>query len=191
MDHVEKDPYGPWLVVSVGIIDSRRYKPKIQRLHRWRGALPAGVRPGHSRSCAPLISLLLTACGAPAEQQDEPPCPQHGSEKSSSVLKEKTRKVKCRPWSCYSPAGGEGKGGGTAADTCPSLSAVWSSLQRNNGPRVRTFKNIQRSRLWQPLAPGFPVRTHYWHLLSTTQRAAAAAEDEFVVPVSSLSPAAG
>lgn len=29
MDHVEEDPYGPWLVVSVGIINRRRYKPKI------------------------------------------------------------------------------------------------------------------------------------------------------------------
>lgn len=89
MDHVEEEPDGPWLVVSVGIINRRRYKPKIQRLHRWGAPLSAGVRLDFRRGPVPLIRLLLAACGPPAEQQDEPPCPQHGSVKSSFVQKEK------------------------------------------------------------------------------------------------------
>lgn len=80
MDHVEEDPHGSRLVVSMGIINRRRYKPKVQRLHRWRRPLSAGVRPGLQRETFPVIRLLLAACGPPAEQQDEPPCPQHGSE---------------------------------------------------------------------------------------------------------------
>ncbi len=94
MDHVEEDPHGPRLVVSVGVINRRRYKPKIQRLHRWRGPLSAGVRPDLGGGSVPLIRLLLAACGPPEEQQDEPPCPQHGSEKSSSVQKKKKEKKK-------------------------------------------------------------------------------------------------
>lgn len=106
MDHVEEDPHGPWLVVSVGIINRRRYKPKIQRLHRWRGPLSAGVRPDLSRGSVPLIRLLLAACGPPAEQQDEPPCPQHGSEKSSFVQKRTSRKENSQPRLYFSLAGG-------------------------------------------------------------------------------------
>lgn len=36
MDHVEENPYGPWLVVSVGIIHRRGNEPEIQRLYRQR-----------------------------------------------------------------------------------------------------------------------------------------------------------
>lgn len=122
VDHVEEDPYGPWLVVSVGIINRRRYKPKIQRLHRRRGALPAGVRPQFSRGRVPLRRLLLAACGPPAEQQDEPLRPQHGSEKSSFVQKEKrtTGTGHSEPGWCCSLAGdGEGR---RAADVRGHLS---------------------------------------------------------------------
>lgn len=73
MDNVEEDPYGPWLIVSVGIINRRRYEPKIQRLHWRRRPLSAGVRPYLRRSRLPLICLLLAACAPPAKQQDEPP----------------------------------------------------------------------------------------------------------------------
>lgn len=90
MDHVEEDTHGSWLVICVCIINCRRYKTKIQRLHWRRGPLSAGVRPDLNREPVPLIRLLLlllllAGCGPPAEQQDDPPCPQHGSGKSSFV----------------------------------------------------------------------------------------------------------
>lgn len=73
VDDVEEDPYGPWLIVSVGIINRCWYETKIQWLHWRRRPLSAGVRPYHSRSRLPIIGLLLAACGPPAKQQDEPP----------------------------------------------------------------------------------------------------------------------
>lgn len=78
VDDVEEEPDGPRLVVSVGVINRRGDKPEVQRFHRRRGPLPAGVRLTLSRE--PLVLQLLAASGPPAEQQDEPPGPQHGSE---------------------------------------------------------------------------------------------------------------
>lgn len=107
MDHVEKDPHGSRFVVSVGIINRRRYEPKVQRLHRRRGALSGGVRLELTRSADPSIGLLLAGRGPPAEQQDEPPRPQHGSEKSSFV---QTLTANSQPRSDHSLAG-DGEGG--------------------------------------------------------------------------------
>lgn len=79
VDDVEKKPNGARLVVCVGVVNRCGHKPEVQRFHRRRGALSAGVRLNLGRERAPLIRLLLAACGPPAKQQDEPPCPQHGS----------------------------------------------------------------------------------------------------------------
>lgn len=89
VDHVEEKPNRSWLKVSVGIVNSSRYKPKIQRLHRGRGPLSLRFRPGLHRGPVPLLLRLLLAAGGgpPAEQQDEPTCPQHGLEKSSFIQK--------------------------------------------------------------------------------------------------------
>lgn len=80
VDYVEEKANGPRLVVSVGVVNGCGHKPEVQRFHRRRGPLPVGVRLNLGRERTPLIRLLLAACGPPAEQQDEPPCPQHGSE---------------------------------------------------------------------------------------------------------------
>lgn len=80
VDYVEEEPDGPRLVVSVGVINRRGDEPEVQRFHRRRGALPAGVRLALRRERSPLGLQLLAAGGPPAEQQDEPPGPQHGSE---------------------------------------------------------------------------------------------------------------
>lgn len=93
VDYVEEEPDGPRLVVSVGVINRRGDKPEVQRFHRRRGPLSAGVRLPLSRE--PLVLQLLAASGPPAEQQDEPPGPQHGSE--SPVSSEGEIKVNGSP----------------------------------------------------------------------------------------------
>lgn len=94
VDYVEEKPYGPRLVVSVGVVNRCGHKPKVQRFHRRRGPLSAGVWLNLGRERTPLIRLLLAACGPPAEQQDEPPCPQHGSESPVfTINKEKKKKA--------------------------------------------------------------------------------------------------
>lgn len=144
VDHVEKDPDGRWFVVRMGIVNCRRYKPKVQRLHRRRGALSAGVRPHLIRCPVPLIRRLLAACGPPAEQQDEPPAPQHGSEKVCTQRKETRKEERRQPRRCaYSPAAGDG-GRRWADDTCPSRWFI-SPAQKQPSKR-KTFKlNIRWS----------------------------------------------
>lgn len=94
VDYVEEEPYGPRLVVSVGVVNRCGHKAEVQRFHRRRGPLSAGVRLDLGRERAALIRLLLAACGPPAEQRDEPPCPQHGSESPAfTINKEETKKV--------------------------------------------------------------------------------------------------
>lgn len=80
VDYVEEEPDGPRLVVSVGVINRRGDEPEVQRFHRRRGPLSAGVRRTLSPERTPLVPQLLAASGPPAEQQEEPPGPQHGSE---------------------------------------------------------------------------------------------------------------
>lgn len=88
MDHVEEDPYGPRFIVGVRVINCRRHEAEVQRLHRRRRALPAGVRADLGWGGRPLVRrLLLAAGGPPAEEQDDPACPQHGSHKSSFTQK--------------------------------------------------------------------------------------------------------
>lgn len=84
MDYMEEDPYGSGLVVGVRVVHRRRHKAEVQRLHRRRGPLSPGVRADLRRGGRPLVRLGLAASGPPAEQQDEPARPQHGSLKSSS-----------------------------------------------------------------------------------------------------------
>lgn len=95
VDYVEEKPYGPRLVVGVGVVNRRGHEPEVQGFHRRRGALSAGVRLDLGRERAALLRRLLAACGPPAEQQHQPPCPQHGSE--SPVFNGKKRKEREGP----------------------------------------------------------------------------------------------
>lgn len=124
VDHVEKDAYAPWLVVSMGIIYRRWDKPKVQRLHRRRGAPSGGVRQHLSPGFVLLLRRPLLAAGSPpAEQQNEPPYPQHGSAnvRICSSRKDKRRRRAGRRY-------GEG-GMRRAANTSPSRSFIPAAQQ--------------------------------------------------------------
>lgn len=190
MDYVEENPYGPWLVVCVGIINRRGNEPEIQRLHRQRWPLSTGVRPYLSRSWAPLVRLMLAACGPPAEQQEEPPCPQHGSEKSSFTHNKtaKRKKLPGRGPSTLSSWGME-KGEGLLSwkDTCSSRQ--FNPQKCDTTDRRRTLTNSREgSRFWQSLATGFSIRTHHWHLPGDLRRTTAT--DTQFLRTPSLSPVA-
>lgn len=109
---MEEKPYGPRLVVSVGVVNCCGHKSEVQRFHRRRGPLSAGVRLNLGRERTPLIRLLLAACGPPAEQQDEPPCPQHGSESPVFTINKENKKKVPTP-SMERWGGEEGWGGRT------------------------------------------------------------------------------
>lgn len=84
VDHVEEDPHGPGLKVSVGVVHRRRDVAEVQRLDGRRGALLlAGVHPDLRAASVPPAGLLLPAGGPPAQQQHQPPAPQHGCAQSS------------------------------------------------------------------------------------------------------------
>lgn len=130
VDYVEEEADGPRLVVSVGVVNRCGHKPEVQRFHRRRGPLPAGVRLNLGRERTPLIRLLLAACGPPAEQQDEPPCPQHGSE--GTVFNNKKEK-KESPDSFY---GEMGRREGMAGEN--ACSSRGFSIQRSAAVDRRT-----------------------------------------------------
>lgn len=139
--HVEEDPYGSWLVVRVGVINRRRYKPKVQGLHRRRWPLSPGVRPHTSPGSIPRIRLLLLAArGPPAEQQHQPPRPQHGSQKSSFDSKTKAKwGNKLRAPVVLQVQRGTDRGGEgllTWEDTCPSRRLIPSALKQPSAAKL-------------------------------------------------------